>query len=160
PYFSMEYVDGGSLADQLRDRPLPPREAAALVEMLAGAVHAAHEAGIIHRDLKPANVLLAAGGVALSGATPPAAMTPKITDFGLAKRLEDGKGRTRTGDILGTPNYMAPEQAAGRISQIGPATDVHALGAILYECLTGRPPFGKESLLDTLETGRASCRER
>jgi serine/threonine-protein kinase len=99
PYLVLEYVDGGSLADRTRGRPQPPRDAAAVVETLARAIHYAHEHGIIHRDLKPANVLLTAAGV------------PKVSDFGLAKRLESGAGPTRTGDVMGTPSYMAPEQA-------------------------------------------------
>jgi serine/threonine-protein kinase len=128
PYFSLEYLEGGSLADRLRGRPLPPCEAAELVAALAEAVQYAHEQGVVHRDLKPANVLFTAEGA------------PKITDFGLAKTL-DGDDLTRTGAVLGTPSYMAPEQAGGRSKEVGPATDVYALGAILYECLTGRPPF-------------------
>jgi serine/threonine-protein kinase len=120
PYFALEFCPGGSLADRLDGTPLPPREAAELVERLAKAVQAAHDRGIVHRDLKPVNVLLAADG------------TPKVTDFGLAKRVEGGPGLTRTGAILGRPSYMAPEQAAGR-TDIGPAADVYALGAILYE---------------------------
>src|SRR5262249_39325857 len=119
-------------------KPLPPREAAQLVKSLARAMHAAHERGVIHRDLKPGNVLLAAAG------------QPKITDFGLAKKLDAPAGWTVSGAVLGTPNYMAPEQAAGRTAQIGPAADIHALGAILYECLTGRPPFQAATPVDTL----------
>jgi WD40 repeat protein len=138
PYLSLEYVDGGSLDLRLADRPMPPREAAELVKTLAHAVHAAHQAGVIHRDLKPANVLLTTSGV------------PKITDFGLAKTLGDDRGQTASGAILGTPSYMAPEQAGGRRREITRAVDVYALGAILYELLTGRPPFQAETQLDTL----------
>ena len=137
PFFSMEFCPGGELDRKLNATPLPPAEAAALVETLAQAVHHAHERGVVHRDLKPANVLLAEDG------------TPKITDFGLAKRLDEA-GRTQSGSVLGTPSYMAPEQAGGRSKEIGPATDVYALGAILYGCLTGRPPFQGPSALDTL----------
>src|SRR5262249_43749027 len=129
PYFALEFCPGGSLATLLAGTPLPPDRAATLVEQLARAVHAAHEHGIVHRDLKPANVLLAEDG------------TPKIADFGLAKRVEGGSGLTQTGAILGTPSYMAPEQARGKGKEVGPAADTYALGAILYECLTGRPPF-------------------
>src|SRR5262249_55433355 len=126
PFFSLELCEGGSLAGRLRDGPLPPREAAHMVENIAGAVHAAHQAGIVHRDLKPGNVLLAQDG------------SPRVTDFGLAKRTEGG-GRTQTGAVMGTPSYMAPEQAEGR-KDVGPAADVWALGAVLYECLSSRPP--------------------
>jgi serine/threonine-protein kinase len=144
PFFSMEFVAGGTLVQRLAGTPQPARAAAALVETLARAIHAAHQQGIIHRDLKPANVLLTADG------------TPKISDFGLAKRLVTADtppgeaGPTRTGEILGTPSYMAPEQATGRAAVITPATDVYALGAILYECLTGRPPFLAETPLETV----------
>ena len=127
PYFAMEYLEGGNLAQKLAGTPLPPREAAALSATLAEAVEAAHRSGIVHRDLKPANVLLTAGG------------TPKIGDFGLARRLDGSGGATFTGTALGTPSYMAPEQARGETRAIGPAADVYALGAILYELLTGRP---------------------
>jgi serine/threonine protein kinase len=141
PYFSMEFVDGGSLADQLvRNRP-DARRSAELVETLARAIHAAHDCGIVHRDLKPSNVMLSADG------------TPKIADFGLAKRLDElgaGSNHTQTGEVLGTPSYMAPEQAEGKRDQIGPATDVYALGAILYEMLAGQPPFRGTSPLDAL----------
>src|SRR5438552_7920327 len=119
PYFTMEYVEGGSLAQKLAGTPQPARQAAALVASLAEAVQVAHQGGIVHRDLKPANVLLAADG------------TPKITDFGLARRLEGGAGVTQSGVPLGTPSYMAPEQAQGQTRAIGPAMDVYALGAIL-----------------------------
>jgi tetratricopeptide (TPR) repeat protein len=139
PFLALELLTGGSLDRHLQGAPQPPRRAAQLVATLARAVHAAHERGVVHRDLKPANVMLAEDG------------TPKITDFGLAKDLHDDSGRTRTGDILGTPNYMAPEQARGKSCGVTPRTDVYALGAILYELLTGRPPFSGETLWDTLE---------
>jgi serine/threonine-protein kinase len=147
-YFTMELMESGSLAGKLAVAPLPARSAAELVATLARAVHFAHEHGVIHRDLKPANVLLTREGVA------------KISDFGLAKRFADGDDtvgpvcRTQSGTILGTPGYMAPEQAAGGTEEIGPAADVYALGAILYECLTGRPPFRAATVLETLEQVR------
>src|SRR6202045_160071 len=128
PYFTMEFVEGGDLADQIQGVPQPARQAATLVATLADAVHVAHQSGIVHRDLKPANVLLTRDG------------TPKVTDFGLARRLEGNGGLTLSGVPVGTPSYMAPEQARGQKAAIGPATDVYALGAILYELLTGRPP--------------------
>jgi serine/threonine-protein kinase len=137
PYLSMEYCAGGSLAKKLAGTPLPPREAAAYTVTLARAAHAAHEKGIVHRDLKPANVLLGADG------------TLKITDFGLAKKL-DSAGPTTSGALLGTPSYMAPEQAGAKTGPVGPATDVYALGAILYEMLTGRPPFRAENTWETV----------
>jgi WD40 repeat protein len=144
PYFSLEFVDGGNLAHQVAGKPQPVQPAARLMETLARTVHYAHQQGIVHRDLKPANVLLTGASV------------PKITDFGLAKQLDQGSGLpasgpTRSGVILGTPNYMAPEQAIGKTKLIGPAADIHALGAILYEMLTGRPPFLGETPLDTLQ---------
>jgi serine/threonine-protein kinase len=137
PFFSMEYCPGGSLAQKLAGTPLPAVEAARLVEALARAMQAAHAAQVIHRDLKPANVLLAADG------------TPKVSDFGLAKRLDEA-GQTASGAVLGTPSYMAPEQAGGKGKEAGPGADVYALGAVLYECLTGRPPFQAPTFLDTL----------
>jgi WD40 repeat protein/serine/threonine protein kinase len=165
PWFSLEYVDGRSLHDVLFDGPPPPPQAAALVEQLARAVSYAHSRGIVHRDLKPANVLLAmaSGGGEPTGKEPRpgvmvgsgvhpllAGLVPKITDFGLAKRLDEEQGRTRTGDVVGTPAYMAPEQAAGKNKEIGPATDIYALGAILYELLAGRPPFEGLSAWETV----------
>jgi serine/threonine-protein kinase len=139
PFLVLELAEGGSLAHRIAGTPQPARWADELVETLARAIHAAHGQGVIHRDLTPANILLTADG------------TPKVTDFGLAKLLVSGSDlRTQTGELLGTPSYMAPEQAAGRHREIGPATDVYALGAILYELLTGRPPFKAESALETL----------
>ena len=145
PFLSLEFVDGGSLDKKLAGTPLPARDAARLVVSLAGAVHHAHLQGVVHRDLKPANILISP----FSDGAEKTIGTPKITDFGLA-RLGAGSGQTQSGDILGTPSYMAPEQAAGRNSEIGPATDVYALGATLYELLTGRPPFRADNPLDTL----------
>jgi serine/threonine protein kinase len=142
PYLALELVEGGSLAEKLVQSPLPALRAAQLVQTLALAVQHAHERGVLHRDLKPANVLLAPDGA------------PKIADFGLARRLDVGSNETRTGSILGTPSYMAPEQADGRVHDLGPATDVYALGAILYELLTCRPPFKTASVLETLEQVR------
>jgi tetratricopeptide (TPR) repeat protein len=139
PYLVLELVDGRSLAEWLAGTPRPVRQAAELLETLARAVHYAHCQGVVHRDLTPANVLLTADG------------RPKISDFGLAKLIIGGGNlRTQTGELLGTPSYMAPEQADSRHQAIGAATDVYALGAILYELLTGRPPFKAESSLETL----------
>jgi serine/threonine protein kinase len=159
PYFSLEFCDGGSLAARLADGPLSPRQAAQLVEQVARAVQAAHERGIIHRDLKPANVLLASAcrfAFAESDAANAKRQAeagdnfiPKVTDFGLARRVEAGSGLTATGAVVGTPSYMAPEQAQG-LKDIGPAADVYALGAILYECLSSRPPFKAATTLETL----------
>jgi WD40 repeat protein len=151
PFFSLEYCAGGSLAVALRRAPLEPAAAAHLVEILAEAMHAAHVQGIVHRDLKPANVLLS-----VRGGHPPLTPDhglgtfPKITDFGLAKRLDSDTGQTQSGAIVGTPSYMAPEQARGSVKVVGPLADVWALGAILYECLTGRPPFKAPTAMDTL----------
>jgi tetratricopeptide (TPR) repeat protein len=139
PFFTLEYVDGGCLATKGEQ---PARRVADIVRILAQAIHAAHQRGILHRDLKPANVLLTADG------------SPKITDFGLAKHIGQDSGHTQTGDVMGTPSYMAPEQAAGKIKEMGVWTDVYSLGAILYELLTGRPPFKGKTFLDTLELVR------
>ncbi len=142
PYFSLEYLPGGTLAQKIGGKPQPFDEAAQMVETLARAMHVAHEHKVIHRDLKPTNILFAADG------------TLKITDFGLVKRLEDDSGHTSSGSILGTPSYMAPEQARGESGRVGPAADQYAFGAILYELLTGRPPFLGTSVLDTLDMVR------
>jgi serine/threonine protein kinase len=139
PYFAMEYADGGTLEQFVRNSPLAPAHAAELLRTLASAMHHAHGRGIIHRDLKPANVLMLADG------------TLKITDFGLAKILDEEQSLTPTAALLGTPGYMAPEQAAGKAKRVGPATDIHALGAILYKLLTGHAPFRGETVIDTLD---------
>ena len=137
-YFSMGYVKGLSLARKVAAGPLPPHEAAELTKKVARAVGYAHEQGVIHRDLKPANVLLDQDG------------QPRVTDFGLAKRVEGDSDLTATGQVLGTPSYMPPEQAEGKLSQIKETTDVYSLGAILYTLLTGRPPFQADNAFDTL----------
>jgi serine/threonine protein kinase len=139
-YFSRGFVEGGSLAARVKVGPLPPREAAALLRQIAEAVAYAHQRGIIHRDLKPANILLARTG---------ADCVPKITDFGLAK-IQSDSGLTATGQVLGTPSFMPPEQAAGKSGDIGPAADIYSLGAILYCLLTGRPPFQAAAVMETL----------
>ncbi|HVA50441.1 MAG TPA: protein kinase [Pirellulales bacterium] len=139
PFFSLEFVDGKSLSNQLEGKPQTPRQAAETIRVLAQAMAVAHARGIIHRDLKPANILVGHDG------------TLKITDFGLAKRLEDEGGQTRSGAVVGTPHYMSPEQASGRIREVGPAADIYALGAMLYEMLAGRVPLRGASVLDTLQ---------
>jgi serine/threonine protein kinase len=178
PFLSLQFVDGGSLDELLTGTPWPAAESARLVQTLARAMHHAHQQGIVHRDLKPANILLSGRHESLSReesgsdtsepvtrsarvAALPSRLNsgvPKITDFGLARRLlPDGRTRpalTASGAIVGTPAYMAPEQAVGDAKQIGRATDVYALGAILYELLTGRPPFQGVSVLETLEQVR------
>jgi WD40 repeat protein/Tfp pilus assembly protein PilF len=139
PFFELEYLAGGGLDRQLDGTPWAPRRAAGLVEQLARAMAEAHRLGVVHRDLKPANVLLAGDG------------TPKITDFGLAKMLDSESALTRTDLVMGSPSYMAPEQAGGQARQAGPAADIYALGAILFELLTGRPPFRGATAMETLE---------
>ena len=143
-YFAMGFVEGASLAARVSDGPLPPREAAEIVCTVAVAVQYAHDHGVIHRDLKPGNVLLDKDG------------KPRVTDFGLAKLIENGSDLTGTGQILGTPSYMAPELAASQGNAAGPTVDVYALGAILYEMLTGRPPFRGETALETLDQVRSA----
>jgi len=168
PFFSLEFIDGPSLQQQIDNTPQPPREAAGLMQSLAEAMYAAHQRGIIHRDLKPANILLAPKGngttthqsplTTTNQPTPPplSDFVPKITDFGLAKRFEDkDEGHTRTGAIMGTPSYMAPEQAQGRTKETGPPADIYSLGAMFYDLLTGRPPFRGATLLDTLQQVQA-----
>lgn len=137
PYLVMEYCPGGSLSQRLGGTPMSSQPAASLMGQIALGVQAAHTAGILHRDLKPGNILFTADG------------TPKITDFGLARLGERSAGATMIGAVMGTPSYMSPEQAQG-LSDLGPTTDVYSLGATLYECLTGRPPFRSESVMDTL----------
>jgi WD40 repeat protein/tetratricopeptide (TPR) repeat protein/tRNA A-37 threonylcarbamoyl transferase component Bud32 len=150
PYCAMELVEGGNLASHVRGRPQPPRVAAELVADLAHGIHAAHKEGIVHRDLKPANVLLADGALAGDG-RPQAALLPKIADFGLAKWLNAEHSLTAAGTIAGTPSYMAPEQARGDRKRVGVPADVWALGAILYELLTGRAPFQAPTPTQTLQ---------
>jgi serine/threonine protein kinase/tetratricopeptide (TPR) repeat protein len=176
PYFSLEFVNGGSLADRLSNKPVHPHQAAQLVETLARAMHFAHEHGIIHRDLKPANILLQQQGprsepsTGAEGSAPPArpggdgrhpqsrstdslrdtTLVPKVTDFGLAKHLGSDVEHTRSGTVVGTPGYMAPEQAQGRTQEVGPATDIYALGVLLYQLLTGRMPFQGDTPMEVL----------
>ncbi len=137
-YFSMGFVAGASLSQRLAEGPLPAREAASLLLKVAEAIEFAHRRGVIHRDLKPANILLDANG------------NPRVTDFGLAKKIEGDSGLTGSGQIMGTPSYMPPEQAGGNRGEIAPATDVYALGATLYALVTGRPPFQAANAMDTV----------
>jgi hypothetical protein len=160
PFFSLEFCIEGSLSQKTNGIPLPPKDAAQVVETLARAVDYAHQRGVIHRDLKPANVLLQSLSTDTQGRhekdstslcldTSVVQICPKITDFGLAKKLDE-TGQTATGAIMGTPSYMSPEQAGGDTKTVGPAADIYALGAILYECLTGRPPFRGSSHMDVI----------
>jgi serine/threonine protein kinase len=137
-HYSMDFVDGENLADLCDGKPLPSKQAAELTATIADAVQFAHQRGILHRDLKPQNVMIDAKGV------------PHLTDFGLAKRMDLDSGLTQTGAVMGSPSYVAPEQAQARHDRIGTHTDVYSLGAILYELLTGCPPFKADSLQATL----------
>jgi serine/threonine-protein kinase len=137
-FFSMKLIEGHTLAERLRDGPLPAREAAELLAKISRAIHYAHERGVLHRDVKPSNILIDESG------------EPHVMDFGLAKRLSGDASLTRTGAILGTPSYMSPEQAAGSRGSVGPASDVYSLGTVLYAMLTGRPAFQAASPVDTL----------
>jgi serine/threonine-protein kinase len=152
PFFSMPLIAGQSLAERLRSGPLPPVVAARMLRKIASAVAYAHSCGIIHRDLKPGNILLASAdwNCNLSTNEGLGACEPKITDFGLAKRLGDGAGLTMTGQILGTPSYMPPEQASGYRHDVGPAADIYALGAILYTMLTGQAPFVSDNPIELI----------
>lgn len=142
PYLSLELVNGGSLDQWTNGSALPPRDAAEIVEKIARGMNCAHQHGIIHRDLKPGNILLTVDG------------DPKVTDFGLAKELDRDLARTRSGEIMGTPHFMAPEQAGGALGRIGPATDIYSLGAVLYFLLTGEPPNQGQTILEVLEMVR------
>ena len=163
PFLALEWVEGGSLADRLGDKPWPPAEAAALIETLARAIDVAHGEGVVHRDLKPANILLGMRNAECgmrnenSAADPSsfriphsAFRIPKITDFGLAQTVEGSQAMTQSGFLVGTPGYMAPEQAGGKRALVGPATDIYALGVMLYQLLTGRLPFQSDSTLELL----------
>jgi eukaryotic-like serine/threonine-protein kinase len=144
-YFSMKLVDGGSLAQRLPDVSTDQKAAARLMALVARAVHHAHQRGVLHRDLKPSNILLSGGPD-----TPAGQLDPHVTDFGLAKRVDGDPGLTQSGAILGTPSYMAPEQAIGKKGTVTVATDVYGLGAVVYAMLSGRPPFQGDSVLETL----------
>jgi tetratricopeptide (TPR) repeat protein len=156
PYLALEFVDGPSLDQKLDDRPLAALPAAQLVQMLARAMHCAHQRGVVHRDLKPANVLLAPMASGEEGTGVDGLGVPKVTDFGLAKQMHGAPGATpgyptQTGEVMGTPSYMAPEQATGNTREAGPLADVYALGAILYTLLTGQPPFQAASSFETIQ---------
>jgi eukaryotic-like serine/threonine-protein kinase len=158
PFLALEWVEGGNLASQLDGKPWPPGEAAALVETLARAIHVAHGEGVVHRDLKPANILLGSDerGVMSDESKPSSliahhsSLRPKVADFGLAQPTEGGQTLTYSGFLVGTPGYMAPEQAGGKRALVGPATDIYALGVVLYQLLTGQLPFRGDSTLEVL----------
>jgi WD40 repeat protein/serine/threonine protein kinase len=173
PFLVLEWVAGGSLADRLDGQPWPPGQTASLIETLARAIHVAHSEGVVHRDLKPANILLKEADARRKAgqaapyqpgftADPASGPLPKITDFGLARPIEGGLTVTHSGFLVGTPGYMAPEQAAGsgRGALVGPATDIYALGVILYQLLTGQLPFRGDSTLDVLRAVRSDEPER
>jgi tRNA A-37 threonylcarbamoyl transferase component Bud32 len=143
-YFTMDFVEGCSLAERLREGPLPPRQAAACLHAIAGAVQHAHERGVLHRDLKPSNVLMDVAG------------QPRVTDFGLAKLLESGPEVTCSGAVVGSPGYMAPEQAAGQASRASTRSDVYSLGGLLYDVLCARPPFQADTPLETMRLAQAT----
>jgi serine/threonine-protein kinase len=138
PYFAMQYIQGRTLQDLINGGGLDERQSVRIVESIARAVHFAHENGVLHRDLKPSNILIDEVGHA------------RLTDFGLAKQTDAGESLTRTGVVLGTPSYMSPEQASGKMGPISPASDVYSLGSVLYHALTGRPPFVAKSTMDML----------
>jgi eukaryotic-like serine/threonine-protein kinase len=150
PFFALEFVQGGTLTDWIGAKGVSPRQAAWVVHKLAQAMDCAHRNGVTHRDLKPDNILVAVSSKNTNGRPPLTACVPKVSDFGLAKRQEDS-GQTQAGSIMGTPSYMAPEQAEGRNDLVGPPADIYALGAILYDLLTGQPPFKGKTILDTLQ---------
>jgi len=135
----MDYVDGPNLSRLVQDQPLPAKKAAAYLKAIAEAVQFAHDCGILHRDLKPSNVLIGSDG------------RPRVTDFGLAKRFESESSLTLSGQVIGSPNYLPPEQAGGGRNKVGRASDVYSLGAILYHLLTARPPFRAETIAETLQ---------
>ena len=138
PYFAMQYVQGRTLQELINASAIDDRQSVRIVEMIAQAVDFAHQNGVLHRDIKPSNILVDSEGLA------------RLTDFGLAKHTDAGESLTRTGVVLGTPSYMSPEQASGRMGQISPASDVYSLGSVLYHALTGRPPFVAKTTMDML----------
>ena len=155
PYLAMEFVEGETLSQRLKSGPLPPDHAARLLREAARAMQHAHTHGVLHRDLKPSNILLARPGVDAAGMPEdPALWAPKIIDFGLSKSLDGATGMTHAGVVVGTPAYMAPEQADNAPDQVGPRSDLYGLGAVLYHCLTGQPPFPTDSVANTLQMVR------